>query len=127
MNDIIITILIMVLIYLLYNAVSFTAGFYFYGKVKKVIVYTVYSYFKDINAEYANLEILKEVLEKKFERMNIKKKIDFIKIKWVNKGNFKLYFKLNTKKSYPVYSYSFDIDTIKEITKLEGKRGVNYE
>jgi hypothetical protein len=93
MNDIIITILIMVLIYLLYNAVSFTAGFYFYGKVKKVIVYTVYSYFKDINAEYANLEILKEVLEKKFERMNIKKKIDFIKIKWVNKGNFKLYFK----------------------------------
>jgi hypothetical protein len=127
MKDMIFAISVTFSIYLIYNIISLTAGFYIYEKVKRVIVYTVYSYFKDINMEYVNLEILKKIIEKKFEKMNIKGKIKFIRIKWINKGNFKLDFKLNMKKNYPIYSYSFNINTIKETFKLEGKRGVDFE
>ncbi|MDM8534915.1 hypothetical protein QUF55_09480, partial [Clostridiaceae bacterium HSG29] len=77
--------------------------------------------------EYVNLDILKKIIEKKFEKINLKKKVEFIRIKWINKGIFKLDFKLNIKKNYPVYSYSFNINSIKETFKLEGKRGVDFE
>jgi len=127
MNEVLLAISTTFLIYLIYNIISMSIGFYMYKKAKKVIVYTVYAYFRDINIEYVNLDILKKIIEKKFEKMKIKKKIDFIRIKWINKGIFKLEFKLNIKKNYPVYSYSFNINSIKETFKLEGKRGVDFE
>ncbi len=127
MNEVLFAISVTFLIYLIYNIISISIGFYIYEKAKKVIVYTVYAYFRDINIEYVNLDILKKIIEKKFEKINIKKKVEFIRIKWTNKGVFKLDFKLNIKKNYPVYSYSFNINSIKETFNLEGKRGVDFE
>lgn len=127
MSDIVIAILVTFSIYLIYSLVKLTIGFYFYDKVKKTIIYTVYSYFKDINIDYVNLEILKKLIEEKFEKMGIIQKIDFIRIKWINKESFKLDFKLNIKKNFPVHSYSFNINKIKETFKLERKRGVDFE
>lgn len=125
--DIIIALITTAFIFLAYNIVKITIGFYFYEKAKKIIIYTIYSYFQDINAEYVNLEILKQLIEKKMEATQLKKKIDFIRIKWMSKETFKLEFKLNIKKNFPVHSYSFNVNKIKRVFNLEGKRGVDFE
>jgi len=125
--DIIIALITTAFILLAYNIVKITIGFYFYEKVKKIIIYTIYGYFQDINAEYVNLEILKQLIEKKMEDTQLKKKIDFIRIKWMTKETFKLEFKLNIKKNFPVHSYSFNVNKIKRVFNLEGKRGVDFE
>jgi len=127
MDELLFAILATFLIYLICKIVSISIGFYIYEKAKKTIIYTVYSYFGEINIEYVNLDILKKIIEKKFEKMNIRKKVEFVRIKWTDKGIFKLDFKLNIKKNYPVYSYSFNINSIKETFKLEKKRGVDFE
>lgn len=125
--DLIIALMTTVFIFLVYNIVKITIGFYFYEKAKKIIIYTIYGYFQDINAEYVNLEILKQLIEKKMEDTQLKKKIDFIRIKWMTKETFKLEFKLNIKKNFPVHSYSFNVNKIKRVFNLEGKRGVDFE
>lgn len=125
--DIIIAIITTAFIFLAYNIVKITIGFYFYEKAKKIIIYTIYGYFQDINTDYVNLEILKKLIEQKFEDTQLKKKIDFIRVKWMTKETFRIEFKLNIKKNFPVHRYSFNINKIKSVFNLEGKRGVDFE
>jgi len=125
--NIIIALITTAFIFLAYNIVKITIGFYFYEKAKKIIIYTIYGYFQDINSEYVNLEILKKMIEKKLEDTKLKEKIDFVRIKWTSKEIFRLEFKLNIKKNFPVHSYSFNVNKIKDVFNLEGKRGVDFE
>lgn len=127
MQSILIALSATFLVYLIYNSIKITIGFYFYEKAKKLIIYTVYGYFSEINSEYVNLDVLKKLIERKAEKAKIKEKIDFIRIKWISKGNFRLDFKLNIKKNFPVHSYSFNVNKIKGVFSLDGKRGVDFE
>jgi hypothetical protein len=114
MGDISIALLATFSIYILITLIKLTRSFIVYKKVKKTIIYSIYYYFNQYDYDYANLEALKKLIEKKLKHINSLEKIEFLELKWKKKNTFQLRFKLNAKKSYPVHSFSFDVSKIRK-------------
>ena len=104
--------------------ISITKNFFTYNKIKKKLIYTTYSYLQQINLEYLNLSLLKEAISKNISKERLDKSIDFIQLRWVNKDKFKVLFKLNFHKNYPIHKISFDINELKKLKDSHNNREV---
>lgn len=122
--DYIIAVGITIFIYILMKFMSITKNFFTYNKIKTKLIYTTYSYLQQINLEYLNLSLLKEVISKKISKEKLDKSIDFIQLKWVDKDKFKVLFKLNFHKNYPIHKISFDINELKKLKDSHQNREV---
>lgn len=122
--DFIIAIGVTFTIYFLIKFISITKNFFTYNKIKKKLIYIIYSYLQQINLEYLNLSLLKEAISKKISKESLDKSIDFIQLKWVNKYKFKVLFKLNFHKNYPIHKISFDINELKKLKDSHKNREV---
>ncbi|MGM0379129.1 MAG: hypothetical protein ACQEQE_05235 [Bacillota bacterium] len=111
-------------IYFLVKFIGITKKFFTYNKIKKQLIYTTYSYLQQINLEYLNLDLLKEVISKRISKEKLDKSIDFIQLRWVNKNKFKVLFKLNFHKDYPIHKISFDINELKKLKDSNKNREV---